>query len=103
MNEEGSKSERIDNALSLMGSNVVVGIACTKFIGVIILNFASVYIFRIYYFRMYLSIILLACFNGLMVMPTCLRWFGPKRSAYNYKRKMSRNKSKNGSQKSLMM
>jgi Niemann-Pick C1 protein len=89
MNEKGTRAERIDKAMSNMGSNVIVGIACTKFIGVIVLNFASVYIFRIYYFRMYLSIILLSCFNGLMVMPTILRWVGPVRTKYKYDRKVS--------------
>jgi len=97
MNEEGTNDERVDKALSLMGSNVIVGIACTKFIGVVVLDFASVYIFKIYYFRMYLSIILIATFDGLMVMPMILRWCGPKRTKYVYKRKMSMSEKRRSS------
>ena len=45
-----------------MGSNVMVGITFTKFIGVIVLGFASSALFRIYYFRMYLGIVVLGVF-----------------------------------------
>jgi Niemann-Pick C1 protein len=60
-----------------MGSSVLVGIASTKFIGVIVLAFAPSTIFKLYYFRMYLFIILLGLFNGLMFLPLLLRWIGP--------------------------
>jgi Niemann-Pick C1 protein len=61
-----------------MGSSVLVGIACTKFIGVIVLAFANSTIFKLYYFRMFLFIIILGTFNGLMVLPTLLSLIGPE-------------------------
>ena len=61
-----------------MGSSVLVGITFTKFIGVIVLAFASSTLFRLYYFRMYLFIIILGAFNGLMVMPVLLSLIGPQ-------------------------
>ena len=45
-----------------MGSNILVGIASTKFIGVIVLGFATSEMFRLYYFRMYMAIIFLGVF-----------------------------------------
>jgi Niemann-Pick C1 protein len=60
-----------------MGSSVLVGIAFTKFIGVIVLAFAPSTLFKLYYFRMYLFIIFLGLFNGLMLLPLLLRWLGP--------------------------
>jgi Niemann-Pick C1 protein len=61
-----------------MGSSVLVGIASTKFIGVLVLAFAPSIMFRLYYFRMYLFTIFLGCFNGLMFLPLLLRWVGPE-------------------------
>ena len=60
-----------------MGSSVVVGIASTKFIGVMVLAFAPSTLFRLYYFRMYLFIILLGVFNGIFFMPNLLALIGP--------------------------
>jgi Niemann-Pick C1 protein len=66
-----------------MGSSVLVGIASTKFIGVIVLAFAPSTLFKLYYFRMYLFIILLGLFNGLMFLPLILRWVGPEAVSKN--------------------
>ena len=65
-----------------MGSSILVGIASTKFIGVIVLAFAPSTIFKLYYFRMYLFIIFLGAFNGLMFLPLLLRWIGPPAVSY---------------------
>jgi Niemann-Pick C1 protein len=65
-----------------MGSSVLVGIASTKFIGVIVLAFAPSTLFKLYYFRMYLFIIILGIFNGLMFLPLVLRWVGPEAVSY---------------------
>lgn len=46
--------------------------------GVLVLALAQSTLFRLYYFRMYLGIILLGLFNGLVVLPIALFWFGPK-------------------------
>ena len=77
MRQTGSKEARARKALSEMGSSVLVGIALTKFIGVFIMAFAPSTIFRLYYFRMYLFIIFLGLFNGLMFLPVLLKYIGP--------------------------
>jgi len=60
-----------------MGSSVIVGIASTKFLGVLVLAFAPSTLFKLYYFRMYLCIILLGVFNGLFFLPVMLSLCGP--------------------------
>ena len=57
-----------------------IGIGLTKFVGVLVLALASSTLFRLYYFRMYLGIILLGLFNGLTLLPSLLYRFGPKTS-----------------------
>ena len=64
-----------------MGSSILVGIGSTKFIGFIVLAFAPSTLFRLYYFRMYLCIIILGLFNGLMFIPLLLSRFGPQHPA----------------------
>ena len=64
-------------AMNAMGSSVVVGIASTKFLGVMVLAFAPSTLFKLYYFRMYLLIIILGVFNGLFFLPVLLRLCGP--------------------------
>jgi Niemann-Pick C1 protein len=61
-----------------MGSSVLVGITFTKFIGVTVLAFAPSTLFQLYYFRMYLFIIILGAFNGMMVLPVLLSLIGPQ-------------------------
>lgn len=77
MKHKGTREERARKSLADMGSSVLVGIASTKFIGVIVLAFAPSTIFKLYYFRMYLFIIFLGVFNGLMLLPLLLSYFGP--------------------------
>lgn len=60
------------------GCSVFIGIGLTKFVGVLVLALAQSTLFRLYYFRMYLGIVLLGLFNGLVVAPVLLYWFGPK-------------------------
>jgi len=68
-------------ALNDMGSSVIVGIASTKVIGILVLAFAPSTLFRLYYFRMYLLIILVGAFNGLCLLPVLLSWIGPPTDA----------------------
>jgi Niemann-Pick C1 protein len=82
MRQTGDKETRAKKALQEMGSSVLVGIASTKFIGVIVLAFAPSTLFKLYYFRMYLFIIILGIFNGLMFLPLVLRWVGPEAVSY---------------------
>lgn len=91
----GTKEERISTALNTMGSTVFIGIFLTKLIGkthpslfekwpcavfeetgVSILSLASSQIFKVYYFRMYISIVILGAFYGLLVLPAILMVFG---------------------------
>lgn len=60
-----------------MGASVLTGISTTKFIGVMVLAFAPSTLFRLYYFRMYMFIIVFGSFNGLMFLPTILSLIGP--------------------------
>lgn len=73
----GTRKERAMKAVHSMGSSILVGIGSTKFIGVLVLAFAPSTLFRLYYFRMYLCIIILGLFNGLMLIPLLLSRFGP--------------------------
>lgn len=72
----GSSDERARAALSEMGSSVFTGITVTKCVGVMVLRWAPSQMFRLYYFRMYMGIILLGAFHGLAVLPVLLSIVG---------------------------
>lgn len=73
----GTRETRAMKAMKNMGSSVVVGIASTKFLGIMVLAFAPSTLFKLYYFRMYLFIIILGVFNGLFLLPVVLSFIGP--------------------------
>jgi len=75
--KSNSNVERAKIALWSMGSSVFVGIGTTKILGISVLSMAPSTIFRLYYFRMYLSLIVLGWFYGLFVLPIILAWKGP--------------------------
>jgi Niemann-Pick C1 protein len=50
----------------------------TKFVGVLVLGLAKSTLFRLYYFRMYLGIVVLGLFNGLVLLPILLYKWGPR-------------------------
>ena len=77
MRQTGSREVRAMKAMNNMGSSVVVGIASTKLLGILVLAFAPSTLFRLYYFRMYLFIIILGIFNGLCFLPVMLSLIGP--------------------------
>jgi len=60
------------------GSSVFIGIGLTKFVGVLVLGLAKSTLFRLYYFRMYLGIVLIGLFNGLVLLPILLYKWGPR-------------------------
>lgn len=77
LRQRGTRQERAMKAMNNMGSSVVVGIASTKFLGVMVLAFAPSTLFRLYYFRMYMFIIVLGVWNGLFFLPVMLSLIGP--------------------------
>ncbi|CAD8070438.1 unnamed protein product [Paramecium primaurelia] len=90
---EGKRWERVTGAMSTMGTSVFVGIACTKFIGVAVLGFAPSTLFKLYYFRMYILMVVLGAFNGLVLLPIFLGLFGPQFSIMNIRVKSLINQS----------
>lgn len=61
----GDRNQRMKEALTTMGVSVFSGITFTKLVGVIVLRFSKSEVFVVYYFKMYLSLVLLGFLHGL--------------------------------------
>lgn len=71
-----TRQARAFNSLVNVGGSVFGGIALTKFIGVSVLAFTRSKIFEIYYFRMWLSLVIVATTHGLIFLPVILTYLG---------------------------
>ncbi|KAK9371028.1 sterol-sensing domain of SREBP cleavage-activation-domain-containing protein [Lipomyces kononenkoae] len=68
--------ERVWAALVSVGGSVFCGITLTKLIGVTVLAFTRSKIFEVYYFRMWLTLVVVAASHGLIFLPVALSYFG---------------------------
>ena len=72
---KGDKSTRAKKALNEIGSLIFQGIFLTKLIGLSVLYFSPIPLFKLYYFRVYITMILLCGFYGMVVSPVVLEAF----------------------------
>lgn len=70
------KLERAKRVLTEWGVILLLGVHLTNLIGISILAFAKSQIFNIYYFKMYVSVVLIGAVHGLILLPVLLSYIG---------------------------
>ncbi|KAG6590591.1 Niemann-Pick C1 protein [Phytophthora cinnamomi] len=68
----GTGDERARDALRQVFTSVIFGITITKVIGLSVLTLADSRVFKKYYFRMYMMVVLCGVLNGMLLLPVLL-------------------------------
>ncbi|KAG3060631.1 hypothetical protein PI125_g24858 [Phytophthora idaei] len=69
---QGTGDERARDALRQVFTSVIFGITITKVIGLSVLTLADSRVFKKYYFRMYMMVVLCGVLNGMLLLPVLL-------------------------------
>jgi Niemann-Pick C1 protein len=74
--KDGYRKSRAYGSLVYVGTTTLSGITLTKLIGIGVLSFTRSKMFRVYYFKMWAGLIVLASVHALVVAPLLLSIFG---------------------------